>query len=99
MLFRSLKKPKPQAALVSGCGFGFPAARFGLRASGPFEKSINVCNESVGGLTGAVVATEAAQIASINANAKKIGSTIVKGFFQYNPFRNYSTNCRTTITS
>lgn len=47
----------------------------------PFEKSINVCNESVGGLTGAVVATEAAQIASINANAKKIGSTIVKGFF------------------
>ena len=47
----------------------------------PFEESIYNCNQSIGGLTGAVVATEAAQIASINANAKKVSGTIVKGFF------------------
>ena len=47
----------------------------------PFEESIYNCNQSIGGLTGAVVATEAAQIASINANAKKVSGVIVKGFF------------------
>ena len=47
----------------------------------PFEESIYNCNQSIGGLTGAVVATEAAQIASINANAKKVSGAIVKGFF------------------
>ena len=47
----------------------------------PFEESIYNCNQSIGGLTGAFVATEAAQIASINANAKKVSGAIVKGFF------------------
>ena len=47
----------------------------------PFEKSINDCNQSVGGLTEAVVATEVAQIASINTNAKKVSGAIIKGFF------------------
>lgn len=48
----------------------------------PFENSIEHCNNSVNFLTGAVVATEAAQIASIDNNARKIGSTIVEGFFK-----------------
>lgn len=48
----------------------------------PFDASINSCNNSVNVLSGAVVATEAAQIASINNNAKKVGSTIVEGFFK-----------------
>jgi hypothetical protein len=48
----------------------------------PFDNSVKGCNTSVNALTGAVVATEAAQIASIDANAKKVGSTIVEGFFK-----------------
>lgn len=48
----------------------------------PFDNSVAQCNNSVNILTGAVVATEAAQIASINSNAKKVGSTIVEGFFK-----------------
>ena len=48
----------------------------------PFDNSVTNCNNSVNVLTGAVVATEAAQIASINNNAKKVGSTIVQGFFK-----------------
>jgi len=49
----------------------------------PFDKSINSCNNNVNLLTGAVVATEAAQIKSIDKNAKKVAGTIVKGFFDY----------------
>lgn len=48
----------------------------------PFDTSVAGCNNSVNMLTGAVVATEAAQITSINSNAKKIGNTIVEGFFK-----------------
>jgi hypothetical protein len=48
----------------------------------PFDRSVNGCNNSVNLLTGAVVATEAAQIASIDSNAKKVGQTIVDGFFK-----------------
>jgi hypothetical protein len=48
----------------------------------PFDNSIASCNNTVNVLTGAVVATEAAQIASIDSNAKKVGSTIVEGFFK-----------------
>jgi hypothetical protein len=48
----------------------------------PFEQSVNNCKGSVDLLTGAVVATEAAQIASIDSNAKKVGKTIVDGFFK-----------------
>lgn len=47
----------------------------------PFDRSVAGCNTNVGLLTGAVVATESAQIASIHENAKKIGKTIVSGFF------------------
>jgi len=49
----------------------------------PFDRSINSCNNSVNMLTGAVVATEAAQIASIDKNAQKVAGTIVDGFFSY----------------
>ena len=50
----------------------------------PLEKSVDHCNSQVNTLTKAIVATEAAQIASINANAKKVSGTIVEGFFQDN---------------
>jgi hypothetical protein len=49
----------------------------------PFDRSVAGCNTSVNALTGAVVATEAAQIASIDTNSKKVAGTIVKGFFDY----------------
>lgn len=48
----------------------------------PFDNSISVCNTNVGLLTGAVVATEAAQISSIRDNARRVGQTIVNGFFK-----------------
>lgn len=48
----------------------------------PFDNSVAHCNSSVNILTGAVAATEAAQIASIDSNSKKVGSTIVEGFFK-----------------
>lgn len=47
-----------------------------------FDASVNDCNNSVNYLTGSIVATEAAQIASINKNAKQVGNTIVEGFFK-----------------
>lgn len=57
-----------------------------------FDSSVEDCNKNVNLLTGAVVATEAAQIASINknskkiatsidVNSKKIANTIITGFF------------------
>ena len=49
----------------------------------PFDSSIEDCNRNVNLLTGAVVTTEAAQILSIDKNAKKVGKTIVDGFFGY----------------
>jgi len=49
----------------------------------PFDNSVEHCNTNVNLLTGAVVATEVAQIASINKNSKKVASTIVNGFFGY----------------
>lgn len=48
----------------------------------PFDASVAGCNNNVNFLTGAVVATEAAQIASIDLNAKKVGTTIIEGFFK-----------------
>jgi hypothetical protein len=48
----------------------------------PFDNSIAGCNNTVNMLTGAVVATETAQVASIDSNAKKVGQTIVEGFFK-----------------
>jgi len=49
----------------------------------PFDNSVAGCNRTVNLLTGAVVATEAAQIASIDKNSKKVATTIVDGFFGY----------------
>lgn len=48
----------------------------------PFDSSVAQCNNGVGLLTGSVVATESAQVASIGEAARKVGSTIVKGFFK-----------------
>ena len=47
----------------------------------PFDNSIGYCNEQINILSGSVIATEAAQVASINLNARKISGTIVDGFF------------------
>lgn len=49
----------------------------------PFDNSVENCNTNVNLLTGAVVATEAAQIVSIDKNSKKVASTIISGFFGY----------------
>ena len=48
-----------------------------------FDASVDNCNDAVNALTGAVVATEAAQVESKRRASKKIASTIVKGFFDY----------------
>jgi hypothetical protein len=48
----------------------------------PFDRSVVGVNNNVDVLTGAVVATEVAQIASIDNNAKKVGTAIVDGFFK-----------------
>ena len=48
-----------------------------------FDLSVADCNGSVDGLTGAVVATEAAQVEAKREASKQIASSIVKGFFQY----------------
>jgi hypothetical protein len=49
----------------------------------PFDNSVENCNTNVNLLTGAVVATEAAQIISIDKNSKKVANTIISGFFGY----------------
>ncbi len=47
----------------------------------PFDSEVADCNRHVDVLTGAVVATETAQVASIRQKAKQVGETIVSGFF------------------
>jgi hypothetical protein len=49
----------------------------------PFDSSVERCNANVNILTGAVAATEVAQIIAIENNSQKVGSTIVSGFFSY----------------
>lgn len=49
----------------------------------PFDRSVEHCGNNVNLLTGAVVATEAAEIISIEKNSKKVADTIVGGFFSY----------------
>lgn len=48
----------------------------------PFDASVAGCNRSVNLLTGAVAATEAAQIVSIKSNANRVAGTIIEGFFK-----------------
>ncbi len=47
-----------------------------------FDSSVQNCNSSVNVLTGAVVATEGAQVVSIRNNALRVGQTIIDGFFK-----------------
>lgn len=47
----------------------------------PFDHSVTNCNQRINGLSTSVAAMSAAQVASIEANARQVGSTIVKGFF------------------
>ena len=47
----------------------------------PFDNSIGKCNNNINGLTGAVAATEIAQVKSIHEKADRIGTTITNGFF------------------
>ncbi len=49
----------------------------------PFDHSVDKCNTNVNLLTTAVVATETAQVASINKNSQKVADTIIGGFFGY----------------
>ena len=48
----------------------------------PFDNSVDNCNNKVDLLTGAVAATEAAEIAAIELNSKKVANTIISGFFK-----------------
>lgn len=48
----------------------------------PFDRSVQHCNSCVNTLTGAIVATESAQVASIRDKADKVGNAIVSGFFK-----------------
>ena len=47
----------------------------------PFDASVVNTNGKVNSLTGAITATEAAEIAAIETSSKKVAQTIVKGFF------------------
>lgn len=47
----------------------------------PFDASVSDCNGQINLLTGAVAATEAAQVASIHENSRKVSRSLVKGFF------------------
>lgn len=47
----------------------------------PFDASVADCNGQINVLTGAVAATEAAQVASIHENSRKVSQSLVKGFF------------------
>ena len=48
----------------------------------PFDDSVDDMKRDVDVLTGAVVATEEAQVLSIHENSRKIGNTIISGFFK-----------------
>jgi len=48
----------------------------------PFDGQVQRCNDSVKLLTGAIAATEVAQVESLRSNAKKVGKSIVDGFFK-----------------
>lgn len=48
----------------------------------PFDASTNDCGNKVDLLTTSVAATEAAQVASIRENSRKIGKTLIDGFFK-----------------
>jgi len=47
----------------------------------PFDASVDHCSNNVDGLTASVVATEAAEVASIRKRAEQVGNTVVEGFF------------------
>lgn len=48
----------------------------------PFDASTRKCGGQVDLLTGSVAATETAQVASIKENSRKIGKTLIDGFFK-----------------
>lgn len=48
----------------------------------PFDHSVDTLEHGVDLLTGSVVATEAAQVKSIADNSRKVGQTIISGFFK-----------------
>lgn len=48
-----------------------------------FDSEIAGCNGAISGLTGAVVATEAAQVETKRRTSRQVASTIVKGFFNF----------------
>jgi len=49
----------------------------------PFDASVESCGDHVNLLTGAIVATEAAEILSKEINSKKVANSIIDGFFSY----------------
>jgi len=49
----------------------------------PFDRSVERCGDNVNLLTGAIVATEVAEIAAKNENSTMVAETIISGFFGY----------------
>lgn len=48
----------------------------------PFDDASSHCRTTVDGLTASVTATEAAQVASIKNNSRRVGKTLIDGFFK-----------------
>lgn len=48
----------------------------------PFDDATIQCRSTVDGLTASVAATEAAQVASIKENSRRVGKTLIDGFFK-----------------
>ena len=48
----------------------------------PFDASSADCRTTVDGLTASVAATESAQVASIRSNSRRVGKTLIDGFFK-----------------
>jgi hypothetical protein len=48
----------------------------------PFDASSADCRPTVDGLTASVAATESAQVASIRSNSRRVGKTLIDGFFK-----------------
>lgn len=47
-----------------------------------FQNSVSHCHSSLTALAGSVVASEAAQVAAVTANAHRVASKVIQGFYQ-----------------
>lgn len=68
---------------VSYSGYADETVNFDIHVdTDPFDDAVDDMKSGVDLLTGSVVATEAAQLKAIDDSSRKVGDTIVKGFFK-----------------